>query len=127
MAKKRKRKQPRTSQGKRLKKGQSRRTTSMLWIGGLVLAGVIVFFFVGDPLSFFSGETKKGKSFYVRGGETRPVLEPFQFIGRTRKAYAAAKKYPEVMDEVFCYCNCDQSPFKHKSLLSCFVDKHAAG
>jgi len=31
-----------------------------------------------------------------------------------------------VMDQVFCYCGCDKSPFNHKSLLSCFTDSHGS-
>ena len=42
---------------------------------------------------------KKGKSFYIQGGEKRPVLDPAQFIGMVQEAYAAAKKYPEVLDD----------------------------
>jgi hypothetical protein len=54
-------------------------------------------------------------------------LDPSQFTGQARAAYAAAKKYPEVMNQVFCYCYCNAPPFKHKTLLSCFTDKHGAG
>jgi hypothetical protein len=43
------------------------------------------------------------------------------------EAYAAARQYPEVMDQVFCYCKCDEPPTFHKSLLSCFTDKHGEG
>jgi nicotinamide riboside transporter PnuC len=69
----------------------------------------------------------KGKSFSVNGEETRPVLDPSMFTGQARAAYAAAKKYPEVLNQVFCYCFCDAEPFNHKSLLSCFTGRHGAG
>lgn len=68
-----------------------------------------------------------GKSFQLTEKETRPVLDPAMFTGQTRAAYAVAKKYPEVLNEVFCYCYCDQPPFRHKTLLSCFTEKHGAG
>ena len=72
-------------------------------------------------------EPEKGKSFQLEGKETRPVLDPAMFSGMTRLAYEAAKQYPDALNEVFCYCYCNEPPFKHKSLLSCFVDKHGAG
>ena len=66
-------------------------------------------------------------SFNVKGGETRPILDPRQFRGKTQEAYAAAKEIPQIMDKLFCYCFCHNVPFEHKSLLSCFVTKHGAG
>ena len=96
---------------------------------GILIAALAVIAVVFIARTFFTGpgpEAEKGKSFFA-GGETRPVLDPSMFTGMTREAYAAAQKYPQVMDGVFCYCYCDQPPFNHKSLLSCFVDEHAAG
>jgi hypothetical protein len=63
-----------------------------------------------------------------RRGETRETLSPSLFsdpyIART---YQIAKEIPHVLDSLFCYCYCDKDPFYHVSLLSCYVDKHAAG
>ena len=67
------------------------------------------------------------KSFTLKSKETKPVLDPFMFRGQVRAAYAAAKQYPDLMNEVFCYCYCENPPFKHHTLLSCFTDKHGAG
>lgn len=86
---------------------------------------VVIFLALLGHIPFIG--SKKGKSFSVRGGETRPVLDPSLFPGMAGAAYAAAKKYPEVMDQVFCYCKCDEPPFKHKSLLSCFTGNHGKG
>ncbi len=72
-------------------------------------------------------EKEKGRSFNLSGKETGAVLDPSNFTGMTRLAYEAAKQYPDALNEVFCYCYCNKPPFKHKSLLSCFVDKHGAG
>lgn len=70
----------------------------------------------------------RGRSFSVLGGETKPVLDPLRFRERNiREAYLAASRYPEVMDSLHCYCNCDRPPFNHRSLLSCFTDYHGAG
>ncbi len=92
---------------------------------------IALILFAGAAFVIFSGGDKtveaKKTSFNIKGGETRPVLNPAQFTGMTRAAYAAAAKYPQVLDQVRCYCNCDEPPFYHKSLLSCFVETHGAG
>ncbi len=64
----------------------------------------------------------------LRRGETRVTLDPNLFTdARVRKAYQAAKEIPSVLDSIYCYCQCEESPvFRHKSLLSCYVDNHAA-
>jgi hypothetical protein len=41
--------------------------------------------------------------------------------------YQVAKDIPHVLDSLKCYCYCERAPFHHVSLLSCYVDKHAAG
>jgi hypothetical protein len=60
----------------------------------------------------------------LRGGETRATLSPVPFIGETAQAYQLAKDNSELLDSMFCYCNCKKN-YGHKSLLSCYVDKHA--
>ncbi len=68
----------------------------------------------------------------LRKGETRATLNPSLFNDpladpRIKKAYQVAKEIPWVLDSIYCYCMCEESPvFKHKSLLSCYVDNHAA-
>jgi hypothetical protein len=120
------RKKHRKSKNKSQGKSRQNRKSIFLWIGGIILA-VLILSVLSGRLPFVKTGGKKGKSFYVKGGETRPVLSPSLFVGRAREAYAAAKQYPEVMDQVFCYCTCDEPPTYHKSLLSCFTDNHGAG
>lgn len=96
------------------------------WVVGLFLL-VIAAVIISGKVPFSETEEIKGKSFYVRGGETRPVLDPSMFTGLTRVAYAAAREHARVMDQVYCYCYCDSEPFNHKSLLSCFTERHGAG
>jgi len=70
---------------------------------------------------------KKNES--LRMGEKRPTLDPNIFSDKAmiKKAYQAAKEIPSVLDSIYCYCMCQESPvFNHKSLLSCYVDNHAA-
>jgi len=65
----------------------------------------------------------------LRRGETRQTLDPNIFFdnAKIKKAYQVAKQIPWVLDSIYCYCYCEESPtFKHKSLLSCYVDSHAA-
>lgn len=120
--------------GKKRRKGHKRSLnkpskkikTFLLLIGG-VISVTLVLLVLSDHLPFQSMESKKGKSFYVRGGETRPVLFPSLFVGMAREAYAAANQFSEVMDQIFCYCKCDEPPNFHKSLLSCFTEKHGEG
>jgi len=61
----------------------------------------------------------------LKGGETRETLNPDYFTGSTAVAYKIAKEIPEVIDSLHCYCEC-QKHFGHKSLLTCYVDEHAA-
>ncbi|MBI3399297.1 MAG: hypothetical protein HY026_08750 [Deltaproteobacteria bacterium] len=59
------------------------------------------------------------------GGENKPLLSPDLFNGKTAYTYQIAKEIPEVLDNIYCYCHC-QKHSGHKSLLSCYTDKHAA-
>lgn len=64
----------------------------------------------------------------LRRGETRQTLDPGIFNDpKVKRAYQVAKEIPWVLDSIYCYCMCEESPvFRHKSLLSCYVDNHAA-
>ncbi len=60
----------------------------------------------------------------IKGGESRPTLSPALFIGNVARTYKIAKENRELIDSLYCYCNCKKS-IGHKSLLTCFVDRHA--
>ena len=65
---------------------------------------------------------------YQTASEARalpPTLPPEKFFGKPMDAYTVAKKIPETLAQLPCYCHCDRG-FGHKSLHSCFVDDHAA-
>jgi hypothetical protein len=57
--------------------------------------------------------------------ETRPTLDPALFVGKAALAHRVAREIPDVLDQLYCYCQCDKS-VGHRSLLSCFTDGHAA-
>jgi hypothetical protein len=61
----------------------------------------------------------------LSGGETRPTLRPSRFKGKVARAYAIAQEEPKLLDTIYCYCYCKRN-LGHKSLLTCFVDTHAA-
>jgi hypothetical protein len=57
--------------------------------------------------------------------ETRPTLDPALFVGKAALAHQVARRIPEVLDQLYCYCECDKH-MGHRSLLSCYTDGHAA-
>jgi hypothetical protein len=64
--------------------------------------------------------------------ERRPTLDPAQFASgydeEVRVCYEIARKYPGTLDRIHCFCECAESPtFRHKTLLTCYTDRHAAG
>jgi len=61
----------------------------------------------------------------LHGGETRPIFNGSYFRGRTGQAYRAATEIPDLLDQLYCYCECETT-VGHKSLRSCFVDLHGA-
>lgn len=57
--------------------------------------------------------------------ERRTPLSPALFVGQTARAYEIAHEIPHILDQLYCYCECDKH-LGHHSLLSCFIDSHAA-
>lgn len=62
------------------------------------------------------------------------VLDPKLFADTRRfepevkPAYEAALKYPQTLDRLHCFCECQESMMhRHKTLLTCFTTDHAAG
>lgn len=94
-------------------------------VAAAVVALVAGYFYFGNrgPQGFSSVEVKDVAS--LKGGETRPTLSPTLFVGQTAAAYKIAQEKPELLDAMYCYCYCQES-LGHKSLLSCYVDQHAA-
>ncbi len=93
-------------------------------LGGALLIGAFVY---QNNLSSAGSDSKitvENIEKY-RGGETKTVLSPARFVGKTAASYRIAERYRNMLDYMFCYCNCAKN-IGHKSLLSCFTDTHAA-
>lgn len=99
-----------------------------LAIGVLValgLGGAYFFSRSGPAEAPLAGQVQGPHSSAI-GGETRPTLDPTQFTGKISQAYQVAREIPQVLDQIYCYCECQEN-YGHKSLLSCYVDLHAVG
>lgn len=101
------------------------------------LAGLLLILL---PALSLRGDTPKGKAgsdpknSCTTCKEKRPTLDPKIFAkdksydAEVAEGYEIARKIPATLDKLHCFCECAESPmFQHKTLLTCFVDKHAAG
>ncbi|MEO8347956.1 MAG: PCYCGC motif-containing (lipo)protein [Acidobacteriota bacterium] len=66
--------------------------------------------------------------------ERAPILSSKLFTDLTKyepevaPAYEVARKYPQTLDRLHCFCECQESmTHRHKTLLTCFTTDHAAG
>jgi hypothetical protein len=66
--------------------------------------------------------------------EKRPVLDGALFADKTiyepeaPAGYRIAREIPATIDRLHCFCECAENPgLRHKTLLTCFTDRHAAG
>lgn len=100
--------------------------SKIFWDTLLIVLTLLLFMVAVTEETLAKNPVNKDES--LRRGETRATLDPGLFSDpRVKKAYQAAKEIPWVLDSIYCYCMCEESPvFRHKSLLSCYVDNHAA-
>jgi hypothetical protein len=90
-------------------------------ITGVALAAIAAIFAVARP------------ALGARHPEPRPgitaagVLAPATYAGYDQivRAYEAARRVPQVLDGLYCHCQCKEN-FNHRSLLSCFQSEHGA-
>lgn len=59
------------------------------------------------------------------GERLRITLDPKNFQGNVREAYAVAERDPALLAQLHCYCGCDKTD-GHKNLLDCFRDSHGS-
>jgi hypothetical protein len=103
-----------------------RECLSMAALSGVLLGGWIAWGRVAtSDADDFLRKKPTPAAGYVRR-ETRPPLSPARFVGQTAVAYRIANEIPDILDQLYCYCECDKH-LGHKSLLSCFTDDHGAG
>jgi hypothetical protein len=118
-------KRKKTSRKKQVKSSNSKKLRIIMLVAILVAAGGY----------FFYNKTNRTQAAYspaktpadieaLKGGETRATLSPVLFVGKVARAYSVARENRELLDSIYCYCNCKKT-IGHKSLLSCFTDKHA--
>ncbi len=102
------------------------------WLAGIVV--VVAVGIVGIGLASRTEPTKlaAGPALSVGAAasvpvrrETRPTLDPARFVGKAALTHQIAREIPDVLDQLYCYCECDKHA-GHKSLLSCYTDGHAA-
>jgi len=88
------------------------------------------------PALSLAGSASKGKptaeptNACAQCKERRPTLDPAKFAAEpeVKAGYEVARKIPATLDRLHCFCECAESPmYRHKTLLTCFVDTHAAG
>jgi hypothetical protein len=88
----------------------------------------------GNPSASAKGAKASAQNGCATCIERRGTLDPKLFTDtriyepEVPRAYEIARKYPATLDRLHCFCECQESPkFKHKTLLTCFTDEHAAG
>jgi uncharacterized protein with PCYCGC motif len=66
--------------------------------------------------------------------ERRPILDGAQFSDKSiyepeaPAGYQVAREMPATIDRLHCFCECAENPqLHHKTLLTCFTERHAAG
>ena len=116
--------------GKQAEKGKTPKTAIVMALSVIVVVAVVVAVAMQrkGPAEKISNSVSAVDDQSLRKGETRETLSPSLFADPfVASMYQAAKDMPQVFDSVKCYCFCEREPFKHVSLLSCFVDRHAEG
>ena len=114
--------------GKGSRVGKRVRKRRGFWIGTSIVAIVIGLFAwgrVGTKSSTGITHTVHGAPSGYARRETRIPLSPALFVGKTAVAYRVAHEIPDVLDQLYCYCYCDKN-MGHRTLLTCFVNSHAA-
>jgi len=106
------------------KKGNSNSGGNSSLYRKLAVAVIAIVISVGLGFALTGGGSAPNRPDVI-GGEKRPTMLPGYFIGKTARSYKVAKEIPQVLDKIYCYCRC-QDNHGHKSLLTCFVDRHGS-
>jgi uncharacterized protein with PCYCGC motif len=90
-----------------------------------MIAGAAVLAVAGVFL--FTGRSEAGHP-DARPGITATLVLPTIAVPRTNgsaEAYGAARAVPQVLDGLYCHCQCKEHS-GHRSLLTCFESEHGA-
>jgi hypothetical protein len=107
--------------GKKPKNQNEKPTSTAKTINVLLVVGAVLF------LSGVLWYTLKSPAPDTRAALPKPsvtTLDPAQFAGKTRQAYEAAQKFPEVLAQLPCFCGCMGGGIGHRNNLDCFEDLH---
>lgn len=85
-------------------------------------AGLVAFAATADT-AWTVGQLRDDGLRIIPGGssDASAVLDPEQFRGQTRRAYWIATQIPEVLNQLYCWCGCENRGV-HRSNLGCFED-----
>lgn len=130
--KKSRRKKSHSGSNNSTKKPVAQQPSSKKMLPTFIIAAVVIiiagFVYYSNSMRVDDTETAKqiasGNIDALRGRETRETLSPTQFVGKTARTYNIALENRDLMDSMYCYCNCKKN-LGHKSLLTCFVTTHA--
>lgn len=60
------------------------------------------------------------------GARPNRVVDPMSWSDpQQRAAYAAAKKHADVLEQIYCYCQCKEN-INHRALIQCFETDHGS-
>ena len=99
---------------------------------GLVLAAVAALLLGGAAPAGKSAKPATQDNGCAVCLEKRPILDAKLFAkgyqAEVPVGYRIAAEIPATLDLQHCFCECKESQvFRHKTLLTCFTDNHAAG
>lgn len=119
-------KAPRSNPAKRRSRPLVRRM--LLGAAALAMLGVaLVIAHIGDPRP---APWVRGNGLRVSGAgrnDASHVLDPASFeASRVRDAYAIARAIPATLNQLYCWCHCEEN-LGMRSLLECYESAHAAG
>lgn len=115
---------------KRRNRGRNRRAPRarkrfFLLPWGIAAAAVIALVALLTPRSASGHPTPRGDARTAQAEEMMPASS-FAGYPRVEGVYREAAMIPEVLDGIYCYCECEQHS-GHYSLLDCYKSEHAAG
>lgn len=98
---------------------------AVLGVGATVVVGLASWGWLGSKGTDPHADLLYSSTGVHQRHENGEPLSPTLFVGQTARSYQIAHEIPEILDQLYCYCECDKH-MGHKTLLSCFIDSHAA-